>query len=55
MTLEEMIAERHEIYKKLMAGMGNGTDMSTTEYVKLNERYHWLQERIQKLNRKDNK
>ena len=48
LTLEQMIAERHEIAEKLKAAMGNGTDMSMAKYSKLNERYHWLQEKIRK-------
>ena len=48
MTRQEMIDERHDIYLKLMAGMKDATDMSTAKYVKLNERYHWLDEKIRK-------
>ncbi len=50
--LEKLKAERHEIAEKLKNAMGNGTDMSMTKYAKLNERYHWLNEKIMKLNGK---
>jgi len=46
---QELIDERHRIYLELMAGMKDGTDMSTVEYVKKNERYHYLDEKIRKL------
>ena len=43
-----MIDERHEIYLKIIKAMGDGTDMSMAKYAKLNDRYHWLNEKIRK-------
>jgi len=50
--LKQWIDERHKIYLKLMKGMGDGIDMSTTEYAKLNDRYHWLNDKIIKAQKK---
>ena len=48
LTKQELIDERHEIYLKLIKGMGDGIDMSTAEYAKLNDRYHWLDNKIRR-------
>ncbi|KKN78870.1 hypothetical protein LCGC14_0346420 [marine sediment metagenome] len=53
MTLQQMIDERHRIAETLTEAMSDGTDMSMTKYAKLNERYHWLDERIRRKHGKD--
>ena len=47
-TRQEMIDERHRIYLELTKAMTDATDMSTAKYAKLNDRYHWLDEKIRK-------
>ena len=43
---QEMIDERHKIYLKLMEGMVEGREAKD----KLIDRYHWLQNKIKKIN-----
>ena len=48
LTLQQMIDERHQIAETLKKAMVDGTDMSMKKYARLNEKYHWLDERIRK-------
>ena len=45
-TIQEMKEERHRIAERLTKAMSEGADMSIKEYANLNERYHWLNEKI---------
>ena len=45
-TIQEMKEERHKIAERLTKAMSEGRDMSIKEYANLNERYHWLNEKI---------
>jgi len=46
LNLQKMIDERHDIVEKLTNAMVEGRDMSIREYANLNDRYHWLNDRI---------
>ena len=46
LTLQQMIDERHRIKELLTKAMGDGIDMSMREYSDLNDKYHWLNEKI---------
>ncbi len=51
-TRQEMIEEREKIAEILTKAMGKGVDMSTGKYPKLEDKYHWLNEKIRKKGKK---
>lgn len=52
MTLQQMIDARHEISEKLRKAMASGEDMDMRKYADLNDKYHWLNEKIIKKGKK---
>ncbi len=53
LTLQQMIDERHRIADELRQAMSEA-DMDMKAFAALNDKYHWLDDKIRKKGKKQN-